>query len=310
MIQRQYYVAGQIAEGQNLNAVIERCTALNLPVPTVALTLTRTPQVHSESVTIRRRAVTTCRSMDARNVRLAYDGRVKVGWSGIEACASTDKRKQQALQTGAIKQVLGHLGSLLSIGRQPHGDGMTADAIPDDVTHLVRDSIAEVHGSHIDISSMAASFDQRLSKIEGEAKVATGVFVSSIFTRERAIRASKRTSEKQMVVEMPEGARSVIARASGHVLVSSDSHRVIQTIDPRPVVILDQSSVRYSGTIKQVDIRTTALSIRDINVINYISTTANSVQITWKNGQTFKLRPARRTTASSISWCARNTDPR
>ena len=101
--------------------------------------------------------------MDARNMWLAYDGRVKVGWSGIEACASTDKRKQQALQTGAIKQVLGHLGSRLSIGRQPHGDGMTADAIPDDVTHLVRDSIAEVHGSHIDISSMAASFDQRLS---------------------------------------------------------------------------------------------------------------------------------------------------
>ena len=94
-----------------------------------------------------------------------------------------------------------------------------------------------------------------------------------------------------MVVEMPEGARSVIARASGHVLVSSDSHRVIQTIDPRPVMTLDQASVRYSGTVKQVDIARLLYRYATSNVTGqlHLDHGEQHVQITWKNGQIIQV---------------------
>ena len=293
VVQRQYYVAGHLMPGQSLDRIIERCRALDLSVPiAVALTITRDVLRAIEAQLLQpTQKMRAFRSLNAHNIWVSYDGQIQLGWSGIRTLNSSKSEHQKALLRTSTREVLEHLAEMLTVGRSANQQGATADSIPDSVTSTIRSTMANVTFSDLDFNKLLVNFDQEANSTTQKSGVVLGAFVSSLFNRERAVDDSKLVRNHRMIAEMPVGARKVIARGAGQILVETVEKRVVHSIKPRPVMARPEGVTKYEGSTSNLGLPKLLYryAVSQVTGVMYFDNDESELELHWQDGQLHRV---------------------
>ncbi|MEE2788143.1 MAG: hypothetical protein VX589_12445 [Myxococcota bacterium] len=293
IVQRQYYVAGHLKAGQSLDRLVERCRALDLSMPVaVALTITRDVlkalKAQLLSPNRNERAV---RSLSGHNIWIGYDGHVQLGWSGLRAIDAAKKELHKTRLYDCTRDLLEHLANMLTIGRGANQKADTADSIPDSVTSIIRATMANVTFSDLDFEQLLANFDQEAEHTTQRSGVDLGAFVSSLFNRERAVDTAKQSRNQRMIADMPAGARKVIARGAGQILVQTAEKRIIQSIKPRPVLARPGGAAKYEGATSNLGLPKLLYrySVSQVTGVMYLDDDEAELELHWQDGQLHRV---------------------
>ena len=283
MVDRQYFMAGLLPDGQRLDHVLQRCEALNMPFPAgIAVTITvKRLQLAARQLNLELNEDCVVRSMDTTNTWLSYDGVLSLGWSAPSMLAADARRERTQWTTEVISSIIQELGQALVIG----GPGSNGGGIPKSLSEWLRDALSSGPATNeADVTSLQTTLQSAWGKPLVDEQ-AIGIFLTEIFQREISVMRARTQTESCQLSAIPENARARIANADAHNIVNRTRAPEIQQV----IAVADSetSGPLYTGKIEHIDLPRLLYrySVSKVSGRLYLQQRSQRYNIDWRNGR-------------------------